>query len=576
MKFKAFFLFLFIMLIPALFFAQSYSLSIIEKDGKEPPFTPKTNYSGVFERRDALRDYIIRLQDLGYLAAGIDSLWGDEKKQIAHLYLGQQFNWSTLYPIDVDAAALSAAGYRNRLYSDRAFRLNATRKLMKRILGYYENHGYPFAKVKFDSIRNSEGILNAGIRVEKGELIKIDSITIRGDAKISNRYLYNYIGIEPGDLYNESLLGNLSIRMKELPFITELRPAEIFLMDEAALIRLYLKPKKASSFNGIIGFLPNNEESGKLLLTGEANLRLKNSLGKGETIIAEWRRLQSQTQSLNVQLAWPFILNTRIGVDAQLGLYKRDTTFLNLQQSLGIQYLMKGSDYLKVYFENKRSNLLSTRGLENLTSLPDYADIRTGQYGLELSLTKLDYRLNPRKGYRILTRIGAGNRNIDKNPGLNPQVYEGLQLKSLQYTGFLDADIFFPIRERSVFTSGILGGFIGGASVFENELYRIGGNNTLRGFDEESIFASAYSILNLEYRYLLEENSFLFLFVNGAYYENSAVNRDVVDRPYGLGAGMSFETKAGIFSISYALGSQFGNPIETRTAKVHFGITSLF
>ncbi|MEX1188736.1 MAG: BamA/TamA family outer membrane protein, partial [Bacteroidia bacterium] len=156
------------------------------------------------------------------------------------------------------------------------------------------------------------------------------------------------------------------------------------------------------------------------------------------------------------------------------------------------------------------------------------------------------------------------------------QVYDGLTLKSLQYTGFVDADFFIPIRERSVFVPGILSGLIGGASIFENELYRIGGNNTLRGFDEESIFASAYSIINLEYRYLLEENSFLFLFANGAYYENSAVNRDVVDRPYGLGAGMSFETKAGIFSISYALGSQFGSPLETRTAKVHFGITNLF
>jgi hemolysin activation/secretion protein len=184
--------------------------------------------------------------------------------------------------------------------------------------------------------------------------------------------------------------------------------------------------------------------------------------------------------------------------------------------------------------------------------------------------------LNPRKGYRILTRVGAGNRVITKNQALNQEVYEGLKLKSIQFTGFIDADFFIPIRSRSVITPGILAAAIGGQSLFENELYRIGGNNTLRGFNEESIFASAYSIVNMEYRYLLEENSFLFLFANVAYYENKAVNRNVADRPYGFGAGMSFETKAGIFSISYALGSQFGNPIETRTAKVHFGLTSLF
>jgi hypothetical protein len=80
----------------------------------------------------------------------------------------------------------------------------------------------------------------------------------------------------------------------------------------------------------------------------------------------------------------------------------------------------------------------------------------------------------------------------------------------------------------------------------------------------------------LEYRYLIEENSFLFLFGNAAYYENKVTNRNISDLPYGFGAGLSFQTKPGIFSISYALGSQFGKQVEFRTAKVHFGITSLF
>jgi outer membrane protein assembly factor BamA len=556
--------------------AQSFKLVVVSSEGKELPIKPKASYATVTLRKEALKQYVFQLQEDGFLAAGVDSLTGSEIEQIAHVYLGYQFRWSKLYSINADEPALNAAGFKSKLYNGRTFKLRQTRLFLKKMLIYYENNGYPFAQIKFDSLSTQEGVLKAGIRVEKGELIKIDSITIRGNATINTKYLYNYIGIEPGDLYNERIIGSIANRLKELPFVSEQRPAEIHLMDNAALVRLYLNNKKASNFNGIIGFLPNDQKTGKLLLTGEANLRLKNALGRGESIIAEWRRLQTATQSLNIQLAVPFIFNTRIGVDAQFGLYKRDTTFLNLHQNIGIQYLMKGTDYLKVYYENKRSSLLSTRGLENLLTLPDNADIKTGQYGIELNITRLDYRLNPRKGYKLISRLSAGNRLIEKNEGLNPEVYEGLKLKSLQYSGFIDADFYFPIREKSVFTPGILGALLGGVSMFENELYRIGGNNSLRGFNEESIFASAYSIVNLEYRYLLEENSFLFLFVNGAYYENRAVNRNIEDRPYGFGAGMSFETKAGIFSISYALGSQFGNPVETRTAKVHFGLTSLF
>ena len=66
------------------------------------------------------------------------------------------------------------------------------------------------------------------------------------------------------------------------------------------------------------------------------------------------------------------------------------------------------------------------------------------------------------------------------------------------------------------------------------------------------------------------------MFVDGAYYESDAVENFVADRPYSFGAGMSFETKAGIFSINYAVGKQFDNPILFSAAKVHFGFINFF
>ena len=43
-------------------------------------------------------------------------------------------------------------------------------------------------------------------------------------------------------------------------------------------------------------------------------------------------------------------------------------------------------------------------------------------------------------------------------------------------------------------------------NMFKNELFRIGGLKTLRGFDEESITASFYNIATLEWRFLFEQN----------------------------------------------------------------------
>ena len=112
--------------------------------------------------------------------------------------------------------------------------------------------------------------------------------------------------------------------------------------------------------------------------------------------------------------------------------------------------------------------------------------------------------------------------------------------------------------------------------VFLNELYRIGGNKLLRGFDEESIFVSTYNVVTAEFRFLLSKNSFFQVFMDAAYVEDRTLDRFRKDFPYGFGAGNTFETKAGMFAVSYALGSQQGNPINFRSAKVHFGYYNLF
>jgi hemolysin activation/secretion protein len=112
--------------------------------------------------------------------------------------------------------------------------------------------------------------------------------------------------------------------------------------------------------------------------------------------------------------------------------------------------------------------------------------------------------------------------------------------------------------------------------LYRNELYRIGGLKTLRGSDEASIYCSAYAIGTLEYRFVYEENANFFLFVDQAWWEDAAQDVLVTDTPFGFGVGTVFETKAGLFSLTYALGRQFNNPIELRAGKVHFGFISLF
>ena len=183
---------------------------------------------------------------------------------------------------------------------------------------------------------------------------------------------------------------------------------------------------------------------------------------------------------------------------------------------------------------------------------------------------------NPRRGFNITANGSLGNKKITKNPQLNEQLYKDVNLKTNLYTAQANLALYIPIKKRSVIKLGTQNGYTYNENLFDNEMLRIGGLHTLRGVDEESIFASFYSIQTIEYRFILEQNSFLYLFTDGAFWEKRTANTYTLDRPYSFGVGMNFETNAGIFSISYAVGKQFDNPIQFRSAKIHFGFINFF
>jgi len=564
----------------ALSFAQqNFTLQIRSLDNEA--VLNKIDYKKSFAAQQLLTKELERVlfvcYDNAYLTASYDSIQTDSLKKttLAYLNIGLPYKWAYLKKGNVDEGVLSEIGFREKLYSNKPVNFKDVKRIQEKIITYYENNGYPFASVKLDSIIINNNELSAQLNLQKNNEQKIDSVVIKGNAKVASVYLYNYLGIKPGNKYNEAQLQKVNTRIAELPFIRATQSAEVKFTNKHNKLILFIDKKRSSQFDGIVGLLPDNV-TGKLLFTGDVRLKLQNSFSRGELIDLNWRRLQTQTQDLKMRLVYPFVLRTPFGLDYNFKLYKRDTTFIDVNQNIGVQYLLIGGNYFKVFYNNKTSNLLSTKGLEFVTTLPPYADIKTDMYGLGWRYEKLDYRLNPRKGFTVTTNASVGTKKIKKNTKINQEVYDGLDLNTAIYAADLEAALFIPFLSRHTLKIGNQSAFIQGESIFQNELYRIGGLKTLRGFDEESIFASAFSIFTLEYRFLLEQNSYLYVFGDGAWYENKNVNNYVTDTPIGFGTGISFETKAGIFSINYALGKQFDNPIQLRSGKIHFGIVNYF
>ena len=117
-------------------------------------------------------------------------------------------------------------------------------------------------------------------------------------------------------------------------------------------------------------------------------------------------------------------------------------------------------------------------------------------------------------------------------------------------------------------------GLLNSNNYVENELFRFGGIYNLRGVNEESIFASAYTVFNLEYRFKPNPSSYFYSITDYSYSQNdlTAINTNVIS----LGLGYAFQTKAGILNLSYALGKFDNEPFTFNNSKIHIKIVSKF
>lgn len=535
----------------------------------------KTSFNDEISAKQELNKFITQLLNSGYLTANIDSIKKDSTTLKAYCIIGEIYNWAHLHRGNADEGMLSEIGFRDRFYQNKNFNPSSISKLAKSVLNWYENNGYPFASFRLDSISIQNNSIEAALFIDPAQLIQIDTIIIKGSSKLSRVYIYNYLDLAPGDIYNESKIKKISTRLSELPFVTQNKPFQIEFTENKAHLVLYLENKKASQLNGVIGVLPDSK-TGKVNITGDIKVRLQNSFGRAELFDLNWSNPQPKSQDLKVKINVPFVLNSPFGVDASIGIYKKDTTYLEFNRQFGLQYYFSGTSYIKVFAGKKSSDLISVKGYEFVQTLPSFADVASTTYGVGGKWEKLDYRLNPRKGFSLEGSGGAGNKIITRNSKINKAVYDSLDLKTAQYNGEIAGELYFPIASRSVLNIGTQAAYLYSPDIFTNELFRFGGLKSLRGFAEQSLLASRFIIGKAEYRFILETNSYLFTFFNLAYYENHSQRKFIHDTPYGFGAGITFETKLGIFSFNYALGKEFNNPIIFKNGKIHFGIINYF
>ncbi len=580
---------------------QSFALHIRGVD-RDSAFVRSTGIPYAFGNRNEcvyfLNQLPATLRTKGYVTASLDSIHFDSASASIVVYLGDRYEWETLNTDYIDPVVLEAVGYRDQSFQGKPFDYASVKDYQDKILAWFENHGHPFAKVFIDSLTLNKDKIRAKLSVEEGPAYTIDSIHVLGSAKISNEFLQRYLDLRNGETFSREKLLLINKRMRELTYVEEEFPARLVWLNSGSFLEMYLKQKKSSQVNVLVGFLPNSDASSskKLLVTGEANLNLKNALGAGETIGLNWQQLQQKSPRLNISYQHPYLFHSPFGLDFSFDMFRKDSTFLNVNYQLGVQYRVDNKRSGKVFIQRAQTivNGANTAYVLANYKLPDEADVSAVNLGIDYEYNSTNYRLNPTSGseFRVITSIGtkqihknaqivelhdSGNPNFDFN-----SLYDTLKLKSYQFRFRGTGAHYFPLGglNRATVKASLNAGFVQSANLFRNELFQIGGYKLLRGFDEESEYLSQFLVGTLEYRFLVGQNSFFYGFSDGGWGRNNSQNftgGNAITHTYiSGGLGLSFESKVGIFNIAWAVGKRNDLPFNLRQSKIHFGFVNYF
>jgi outer membrane protein assembly factor BamA len=537
--------------------------------------TLKTTFASKSICEKYLQQIPTLLKAKGYITASIDSVIERENIIEAFLFVGELYTWKNLIvPNEIKLLVTTSN--------------NDFTTLPETILNYYENNGYPFAKIRFDSaVIDDKNEISATLHIDKGIEYKIDSIRVFGNANISNLFLQHYLKIFNGSLYSKEKLERISQLINQLGYLYTTKNWDILMLTRGCIINLYLQPKNINRFDAIVGFLPNNQQTdGKLLLTVDAKLSLFNAFAKGEKIAVNWQQIQPQSPRIDIGFNKPYIFNSDAGLDFNFNLYKRDSAFLNIGTDIGLNYILSNKTSFKIFVSSISTRLIQpdTSYITASKKLPGILDLGITNLGIEYFYNNTKgSRLNKLNGFEIKVSASFGQKKIKQNTtitslktgGFNyASLYDSVSTNAYQLKCKIATAKYVRLGKQTVLKMAANYGLIQTKNYLQNELFQIGGFKLLRGFDEENIFTSQYIIGSLEYRYLIVENSYFFAFTDGGYTQNLNIAKNY--KYFGTGVGLALETKQGILNISFAAGKRNDLPFNLRETKIHIGIISGF
>ncbi|CAM2932030.1 hypothetical protein SAMN05444355_11567 [Flavobacterium frigoris] len=439
---------------------------------------------------------------------------------------------------------------------------------LKKNINILEEKGYSLAKLKLTNMQQKGNLLFAELQLVSETKRKLNEIVIQYAKNEQNNnfpkgHLIQLNRKYKNKTFNQETISKIHNDFAKFGFVNQTKYPEILFTKDTTKIFVYLEKRKSNTFDGFIGF--NNNDNKKITFNGYLDLALENTLKIGEQFSLYWKSDGNKQTTFNASVELPYLFKSPIGLKAQLNIFKQDTTFQNTKTEINISYFVNYTTRLYLGYQTTTSSDIQNI---NNTIIKDY---KSAFATSNLEYSKYDYE-NPLflKKSTLLLKMGIGKRETTNQTEITDQ--------SNQFFAELQAMHNFYINNNNSINIKTQNYYLNSSTYINNELYRFGGINTIRGFAENSLAANFMNSILTEYRYMLSPTLYAHTILDycrlQSLIEDNKFNKNT--NLVGIGIGIGLKTTTGLLKIAMVNGSseikktQFSNTIIHISYNVKF------
>lgn len=508
----------------------------------------------------------------GYLAASIafDSLAG------VTVVEGDRYTIERVRLLpDSVAALVEASGIMAGEFSGRSFSASDVESITGRLIRALNDRGYPLASAGVAAIEvdDSARTVSLDIALESGARVRISTIDVRGNSSTSRDLILTAAAVEPGAVFTDVLAAQVRSRLQRLNIFSEVGEPQLYRSDSGAYgLLLSVTEGRSNTFDGVIGYQPGTDSLGEGSLTGLVNVFF--IFGSGRRISLRWQKQSLTGSQLEFRYGEPFLLGLPLDLDLGYRQNQEETTPALLSY---VQRFFTGDLYygLTDAFSIRLGGAYEATIPQTDTAQPCFRQLlnsRTLETTIGIGYDTRSNPVNPVSGLLYSTSYSLGAKSV-----LGPPLCTtGIPAEDTRQRVEVDLDGYVTMFTSLVLAGGMHFGEIRGDLLEESDLFRFGGQSTVRGYAENIFRASRRAWGTLELRLLLSSSSYAAIFFDGGYYRRPEDPLRALpaleELIYGYGVGAQIETAIGLVRLSYAL----GKPDDFSTGKVFFGLVNQF